>query len=357
MDIGFAIFFLCFSSLSAFQQFPLPFTSVFPVYPSFCFAGLCIVTCGSPFSSPFRLVRSCFFRRCCHSSSGGFPAVFSGLCFILMYLLRFFRLLRFLLLLPVFLRVFLHAAAMAAPSSLPPRFRILQLRLLLPVFIHIFLMLRFAFVASPAVFLAEGSPDAVPRGSGCCASLSLCSIPIDGLSPNAFVYHRFVSSGCDLSLGVCPSLCLFEVFFAPASVPPQPVCLALFCVTIIVPMMFLTRSDLRFLSQRGLPLGRSGLLRPLLSWFSGCLHVVVSILCISQFRSSASFTSKVLFVTWSPFGMSLACFGALSSSGFWFSSAVVPFSYSFWWHSPFFRLFLGIFPRLQISVSTVSLPL
>ena len=61
MDIGFAFSFICFSSVSSFlQEFSLPFASVFPVYPSFCFAGLCVVTCGSPFSSPFRLVRSCF---------------------------------------------------------------------------------------------------------------------------------------------------------------------------------------------------------------------------------------------------------------------------------------------------------
>ena len=51
--LGSPFFFHCFSSLSAFlQQFQLPFTSVFPVHPSFCFARLCVITCGSPFSSP-----------------------------------------------------------------------------------------------------------------------------------------------------------------------------------------------------------------------------------------------------------------------------------------------------------------
>ena len=49
----FFFFFFFFFPLSAFpQQFPLPFASVFPVYPSFCFAGLCVVTFSSPFSSP-----------------------------------------------------------------------------------------------------------------------------------------------------------------------------------------------------------------------------------------------------------------------------------------------------------------
>ena len=51
MDIGFAFFFPCFSSLSAFlQQFPLPFASNFAVYPSFSFADLRVITSGSLFS-------------------------------------------------------------------------------------------------------------------------------------------------------------------------------------------------------------------------------------------------------------------------------------------------------------------
>ena len=60
MAVGFTFSFICFSSLSAFlQEFPLPFASVFPDCPSFCFAGRCVVTCGSPLL-PFRLVCSCF---------------------------------------------------------------------------------------------------------------------------------------------------------------------------------------------------------------------------------------------------------------------------------------------------------
>ena len=118
------------------------------------------------------------------------------------------------------------AAAPAAPSNLPPCFP----HAAAPA-------APFTFGAAPAVFLAEGSPVAA-SGSSCCASLSLCLFPIDGLLPNAFVYHRFVSSCCSLSLGVSSSSCLFEVFFALASVPPQPVCLALFCVILIVPRCF-----------------------------------------------------------------------------------------------------------------------
>ena len=87
-------FFHFFFPLSAFlREFPLPFASIFPVYPSFCFAGLCIVTCGSPFSSPLS-ARSLLLRgftaflavRLCRSSFlVGFLS-FASFC------LRFFHL-------------------------------------------------------------------------------------------------------------------------------------------------------------------------------------------------------------------------------------------------------------------------
>ena len=56
------------------------------------------------------------------------------------------------------------------------------------------------------------------------------------------------------SPSVSPPRAVFEASFAPASVPPQPVCLALFCVTILVSMVLLPRSDLRFPLRRSLPL-------------------------------------------------------------------------------------------------------
>ena len=75
-----------------------------------------------------------------------------------------------------------------------------------------------------------------------------------------------------------PPRALFEVFFAPAWIPPPLVSLALFCVTILVSMVLLPRSDLQFPSRCGLPLGRvrdcCGLC---VSRFSGLLHVVVSL--------------------------------------------------------------------------------
>ena len=84
-------------------------------------------------------------------------------------------------------------------------------------------------------------------------------------------------------------------------------------MTIIVPMVLLTCSDLRFPSRRGLPLGRVRVAAASVISVFRVLHVVVSILCRSHLRSSDSFASKVLLVTWLPFGMSLASFGALSS--------------------------------------------
>ena len=52
MAAGFAFSLFRFSSLSALlRELLLLFASVFPAYLSFCFAGLCIITCSSPFSS------------------------------------------------------------------------------------------------------------------------------------------------------------------------------------------------------------------------------------------------------------------------------------------------------------------
>ena len=85
MAVGFTFSFICFSSLSAFlQEFPLPFASVFSDYQSFCFAGLSVVTCGSPFSSPLS-ARSLLFRDfaaflAVHLHESNFLVGFSILC-------------------------------------------------------------------------------------------------------------------------------------------------------------------------------------------------------------------------------------------------------------------------------------
>ena len=163
----------------------------------------------------------------------------------------------------------------------------------------------------PAVFCADGSPFAIPRVSGCCFSLRFCSFSVAGISPNDFVSLWFVSSGCAFSLGIYSSSCFFVVFFAPASVPPQPVCLALFCVALWFP----GASD-----SLGSPV-------PVATWFpfgtsQGCFNLChldfVMTTCggipsvLSQLCSSASFVSCVLLVTYSPLGLRLASLGALS---------------------------------------------
>ena len=57
----------------------------------------------------------------------------------------------------------------------------------------------------------------------------------------------------------------------------------------------------------------------------GCFLLWYLSLYGSPFCSPASFASKVPLATWSPFGMSLAYFGALSRSGVWFFPVAVPF--------------------------------
>ena len=189
--------------------------------------------------------------------------------------------------------------------------------------------------------------------------MCLCSIPI----VRAFAGCFSLSSVCFIRLRALP-LCLLLVICLrfsslTASVAPQPVCHALFCVTILVSMVLVPCSDLRFPSRCGLPLGRvRAAAASVYLWFSGLLHVVVSILCRSPFRSSDSFASKVLLVTWSPFGMSLASFGALSSSGFWFFPMqrflflLLRVAFDLLQALPWY-----LFAWLETSVSAVSLPL
>ena len=127
---------------------------------------------------------------------------------------------------------FPHAAAKAAPFCLPQHFRLLQLQLLFPVFVPVFRMLRLRLLI---LFLAQpllSSLLMVLRlrflGVWLLPLPAFLLVSIEGLLPNAFVSHRFVSLGCVLSLGVSSPSRLFEMFFDPASVPPQSVCLPLF---------------------------------------------------------------------------------------------------------------------------------
>ena len=80
---------------------------------------------------------------------------------------------------------------------------------------------------TPVSLLVEGSPDAVPRGP-------VLRFPVFMLFSIIRTFAGFLrfslvcSSGSGLSVYVSSSLCFVEVFFAPASVHPQLVYLALF---------------------------------------------------------------------------------------------------------------------------------
>ena len=158
-------------------------------------------------------------------------------------------------------------------------------------------MLRLRLLLSLLVRLDEGALDVVPWEP---------DAAVPAFMPGSYrsEFRRMLSFIIDLfpQAANSPSIPsprdLFEDFFAPALVPPQPIHLALFCVSILVSVVLLPRSDLRFPSQRGLPLGRVRVCCVLsLSRFSGLLHAVVSILYRSPFHSSDSFASMVPLAT------------------------------------------------------------
>ena len=224
-----------------------------------CFSPVPVISPPPPFTSDIL-----GFGSVLEVATSAVPAV-APPSFILLYPFWVFHMLQFWLLLAVFCMlwlqlpfpVFLSVSACCSSGC--------SFRSSFPFSTCCVSGYSFRFGAAPAVFLAEGCGSS---GLGCFFSLCLYSFPIDRLSLNAFVSHRFVSYGCILSLGVSSSSCLFEMFFDPASVPPQPVCLAMFV------------------------------------WqysFSG---------------ASDSFGSPVPFMTWSPFGTSQGCC-SLCSLGFW----------------------------------------
>ena len=214
-------------------------SSGFRLYVGFAFS--CGSGCGSTFSLPFCL----HFSACCGSGcslqpySAFFPhAVATVDCSVLP---------------PCFSAccsfgcpfLFLSPFSVSCASSCSfwsssLFFRILRLWLL------------FAFGTPPVVFRAADSLLAVPRLSGCCFPCVSASFLLLG-------FHRLLRFS-SLSLGLrslpwCLFLLLFVVvFFAPALVLSPPV---LPCsVGVAFWLSFLTCSNLRFPSRRGLPLGR-----------------------------------------------------------------------------------------------------
>ena len=164
------------------------------------------------------------------------------------------------------------------------------------------LWLLFAFGTPPVVFRAVGSPLAVPQWTGCC-------FPCVSASFLSYGFHRlFRFSSMSLGLRFLP-WCLFllvlvGVFFAPVLVLSLPVLPCSVAVAFWL-SCFLTLSNLRFPSRRGLPLGRVSLASASvylgfeLPAYAGILSV------LSLLRSSALFTSGILLVSCSPGGLRL----------------------------------------------------
>ena len=148
----------------------------------------------------------------------------------------------------------------------------------------------FAFGAPHAVFRAAGSPFTVPRLSGCCFSLRFCSFSILGISPNdSFIIGLFPQAAFSPLVSAPPRACLWCSSLRLRFLLRWSAFLCF--VWHYSSLVLLTRSDLRFLSRRGLPLGRVRVAMASVLSVSRCLHVVVSILCLSQLCSSVSFTS------------------------------------------------------------------
>ena len=90
-------------------------------------------------------------------------------------------------------------------------FRMLRLRLLIPVFLRVFRMLRFRLLLTLLVLLLVSCLMRVIRmrflKNRMLRFLRLCPILSYEFSQDAFVYHRFVCSGCGLSLYASSSSC------------------------------------------------------------------------------------------------------------------------------------------------------
>ena len=156
-----------------------------------------------------------------------------------------------------------------------------------------------------------------------------------------------------LSLGLRSlSWCLFLlvfVWFLRSGFSSFSTGSALLCCCGLCLSAFLTRSNLRFPSRRGLPLGQVRLTSAsvfLGFYFPAYLGILF---CLSPLRSSALFASGVIFVSCSPGELSFSLVIYLVRG--WFSWAF-SCSSSFVTLPPFFWLFLAVFPLFQSSVSS-----
>ena len=157
----------------------------------------------------------------------------------------------------ILLSQFPPAAVLAVPSCLSSPFRsgVFLSVLWTSSWVFRFLRLRllFAFAAPPVVFHTAGSPLAVPRFSGCCLPCVSAGFLLLGFSPPASCFFLVTRAAFSLFVSIPPSVfCgVLRSGFSSFSTGSALLCCCGFCLSV-----FLTRSNLRFPSQRGLPLGR-----------------------------------------------------------------------------------------------------
>ena len=152
------LFCLCFSPVLCVSTPPTGFPSAVVRLVSVhgVAAAPAVLVVAPPLSRPLRLLYTPILRFIC-SGSFCIRSAFSAYCGYgcsFQSFSAFFRMLRLRLLLPIFLHVFPqpHAAALASPSSLPPRFPLAEAP-----------TAPCAFGAAPINLLVDGSPTAVPR--------------------------------------------------------------------------------------------------------------------------------------------------------------------------------------------------
>ena len=108
-----------------------------------------------------------------------------------------------------------------------------------------------AFAVAPVLPCCGFSGGASLRFSSALPYVSALSYCLDIRRLHLFLFFSSIVPRASGSPSMSPPpRTLFGVFFAPASVRPQLVYLALIWVLLLLSLVFLTRSDLRFPSQR-----------------------------------------------------------------------------------------------------------
>ena len=185
---------------------------------------------------------------------------------------------------PFFFHVFPPAAVLAVPSCFSPPFSVWCVSVLWTsswVFRFLRLRLLFTLDAPPVVFHAVGSPLAVPRLSGFCFPAFLLVFFRLVFSPPASCFFLLPKAAFSPLVSIPPSVCcgVLRSGFSSFSAGSALLCCCGFCLSV-----FLTRSNLRFPSRRGFPLGRVRLTSAsVFSWFLvACLCWCPFSVCLSS---------------------------------------------------------------------------